>query len=213
MPSRRTSSLTHCLSRVAWATLSSSPTTGAQIPAVSITAPLTERGPPCHRLLVINGAGFGSAGYGDEDWAIGESYADMPVQRPAYYTPSAPEYRRWRSGGIATSDIPRMYHSTASLLPDGSVFVAGSAPSADMIDLAVNTTGGYKFATEFRVERFYVSRPLRRSFSAVPIAERHVLHSRTTLTRPSPSPRACPSASRTVASHSTLSLTPRTSTA
>lgn len=43
-----------------------------------------------------------------------------------------------------------MYHSTASLLPDGSVIVAGSNPNADY-------TPDATYPTEYRVERFYPS--------------------------------------------------------
>jgi len=55
-----------------------------------------------------------------------------------------------------------MYHSTASLLPDGSVIIAGSNPNADV------TTK--KYATEYRVEYFrppYYIQP-RPSFTGAP---------------------------------------------
>lgn len=45
-----------------------------------------------------------------------------------------------------------MYHSSATLLPDGSVLSSGSNPNADYV---AEGTAGYKYATEYRVERFY----------------------------------------------------------
>ncbi|KAG1739248.1 glyoxal oxidase [Suillus lakei] len=58
--------------------------------------------------------------------------------------------KRWSLYGFSSTTIPRMYHSTATLLPDGSVLVAGSNPNSD-----VNTTALYP--TEYRMERFYPS--------------------------------------------------------
>ena len=78
-------------------------------------------------------------------WAVGQSYADHPqyqswsVRRSLakssllmwhrYFDPSQPAGSRWAKA--ATSTIPRMYHSSASLLPDGSVIISGSNPNAD----------------------------------------------------------------------------------
>ncbi|KAF8300519.1 DUF1929-domain-containing protein [Clavulina sp. PMI_390] len=50
--------------------------------------------------------------------------------------------------GLGNSTIDRLYHSTALLLPDGSVFVAGSNPHADY---TINTT----YPTEYRWELFF----------------------------------------------------------
>ena len=44
------------------------------------------------------------------------------VLTPWLYTVGAPKGQRFTTG-FAESEIPRMYHSTASLLPDGSVLV------------------------------------------------------------------------------------------
>lgn len=74
---------------------------------------------PNGQLLYVNGAGTGVAGYGNDTWAIGQSYADNPVFTPAIYDPSAPAGKRWTRDGISASPIPRMYHSTAILLADG----------------------------------------------------------------------------------------------
>ncbi|GAA6042383.1 hypothetical protein JCM8097_004487 [Rhodosporidiobolus ruineniae] len=110
---------------------------------------------PDETLLVLNGAGYGSEGYGWENWhngTYGQSYARDPVHRPTIYNGSAPAGSRWNTD-FPESSIPRMYHSSATLLPDGSVLVAGSSPSADVITEQNNAS--YPFKTEYRAERFY----------------------------------------------------------
>ncbi|KAF8194592.1 glyoxal oxidase [Pholiota molesta] len=107
---------------------------------------------PNGKVLCINGAQTGTAGYGTNSWAIGQSYADEPVLTPVLYDPDAPAGSRWSSQGFSPSTVPRMYHSTAILLPDGSVFVSGSNPNADY------TAGpDVKYPTEYRTEKFYPS--------------------------------------------------------
>ncbi|KAI1795615.1 copper radical oxidase [Ganoderma leucocontextum] len=106
---------------------------------------------PNGKIIMLNGAQTGTAGYGTETWAVDESYADNPVLMPIMYDPSAPQGKRWSRDGLSPSTVPRMYHSSATLLPDGSVFVSGSNPHADY---AVDNV---KFPTEYRVEYFYPS--------------------------------------------------------
>jgi hypothetical protein len=105
---------------------------------------------PDGRILCLNGAKTGTAGYGNTSFTIGQSYADQPYLTPLIYDPKAPATQRWSLQGLSSSTIPRMYHSSATLLPDGSVFVSGSNPNSD-----VNTTAPYP--TEYRIERFYPS--------------------------------------------------------
>ncbi|KAK0648097.1 glyoxal oxidase N-terminus-domain-containing protein [Cercophora newfieldiana] len=104
-------------------------------------------------ILVINGAGVGTAGYGvrgEASWmSAGSSYADSPTLTPVIYDPNRPKGKRWSSEGLSASTIPRMYHSTAILLNDGSIFVSGSNPNADVVPLED------RYGTEYRVERFY----------------------------------------------------------
>lgn len=74
---------------------------------------------PNGKILCLNGAESGVAGYGPQDWAVGESYADNSVLMPVVYDPTAAAGSRWSRDGLTASTIPRMYHSTATLLPDG----------------------------------------------------------------------------------------------
>lgn len=92
----------------------------------------------------------GTAGYGNDSWAIGQSYADNPVTQPLMFDQNAPAGSRWSSDGLQPSTINRMYHSGAILLPDGAVLVAGSNPNADY-----NVGSGVEYPTEYRAERFY----------------------------------------------------------
>ena len=111
---------------------------------------------PDGTLLVLNGGQYGTAGYAQrtlttttfDAMPYGESLATGPVGQPAIYKPDAPAGSRWSSAGLGSSNIPRLYHSSALLLPDGSVMVAGSNPNID-----VNTTTVYP--TTYTVEYFY----------------------------------------------------------
>jgi len=109
---------------------------------------------PDGRFVILQGAGSGTAGYGNTTWAVGQSYAQSPVYAPLYLDPSQPAGSRIYRDGMGNSTVARMYHSTALLLPDGSVFLAGSNPNADFI---ANGTRGYRFPTEYRTEAFYPS--------------------------------------------------------
>ncbi|KAF8956977.1 glyoxal oxidase [Flammula alnicola] len=55
---------------------------------------------------------------------------------------------RWSKAGFSSSNIPRLYHSSAILLPDASVLIAGSNPNID-----VNTST--VFPTTYKAEIFY----------------------------------------------------------
>jgi len=105
---------------------------------------------PDSTLLNLNGARVGTAGYGNQSFAIGHSYADDPVLLPKIYDPSAPQGQRWSSNSLSASTVPRLYHSSVTLLPDGSVFISGSNPNPDY------TVGpDVKYPTEYRTEIFY----------------------------------------------------------
>lgn len=111
---------------------------------------------PDGTLLVINGASNGTAGYAQSTGTtttfgampFGESLATGPVGQPAIYNPNAASGSRWSTAGLSSSNIPRLYHSTALLLPDGSVMIAGSNPN---IDVNLTTT----YPTTYTAEYFY----------------------------------------------------------
>lgn len=100
---------------------------------------------PDGTVFLTNGGGMGTAGYGTEDWTEGDSYATAPIMTPLILDPATMSFSRV---GLGNTTVPRLYHSSAILLPDGSVFVAGSNPHPDY---TVNT----KYPTEYRTERFY----------------------------------------------------------
>ncbi|KAG8685122.1 hypothetical protein FRC08_013288, partial [Ceratobasidium sp. 394] len=109
---------------------------------------------PDGKVLIVNGAAGGTAGYGNVQNQVGTSNADGPAFQPVLYDPDAPAGQRFSSAGMPTSDIARMYHSVATLTPKGTVMIAGSNPNLD-----VETR---KYPTEFRVEMLfpdYMSRP------------------------------------------------------
>jgi hypothetical protein len=111
---------------------------------------------PDGTLLVLNGGLNGTAGYAERtlttptfgQMPFGMSLASGPVGRPSIYNPAASKGKRWNSDGLSTSNIARLYHSSAILLPDGSVMIAGSNPSVD-----VNLTTA--FPTTYKAEYFY----------------------------------------------------------
>lgn len=92
---------------------------------------------PTGDVLLINGAMKGCQG-----WDKGSDPAFNPVQYATYGDAAS------RFQVLAPSTIPRMYHSTANLLSDGRILIAGSNPHQ-----FYTFTGA--FPTELRVEAFY----------------------------------------------------------
>lgn len=99
---------------------------------------------PTGKILIVNGAKTGISGYGNVKDQVGASNADNPAFTPVLYDPAAPTGRRFSSAGMPTSDIPRLYHSVATLTPEGTIMVAGSNPNLDRSET--------KYGTEYRVE-------------------------------------------------------------
>ena len=94
--------------------------------------------------VILNGAGSGIAGYGNVINQVGMSNADNPVLTPVLYDPTAPVGERFLTQGLPKSSISRMYHSVATLTPNGDIMIAGSNPNLDRSEVA--------YGTEYRVE-------------------------------------------------------------
>ncbi|CAK5277326.1 unnamed protein product [Mycena citricolor] len=99
---------------------------------------------PTGDIVIVNGAGSGTSGYGNVRDQVGSSNADHPVLSPVLYSPSQPTGSRFSSQGIPASNIPRLYHSVATLTPRGNVMIAGSNPNLDRSEIV--------YGTEYRVE-------------------------------------------------------------
>ena len=65
---------------------------------------------PDGKVLIVNGAQSGMAGYGNVRDGTGQSNADDPAYTPVLYDPDAPLGKRFSSAGLPTSKIARMYH-------------------------------------------------------------------------------------------------------
>jgi hypothetical protein len=116
---------------------------------------------PDGKVFIVNGAGSGVAGYGNVLNEIGASNAANPVFRPTLYDPLAAAGSRF-STNFPSSSIERLYHSSATLLPDARILVTGSNPN----DAVTTTT----YATRYQVEIFsppYVIEA-RPTYSALP---------------------------------------------
>ncbi|KAJ7097790.1 DUF1929-domain-containing protein [Mycena belliarum] len=111
---------------------------------------------PTGKLLMVNGGVNGTAGYAQAtgqtsnfaDMPFDMSLASGPVGTPAIYDPEAPAGSRWSNAGMSTSSIARLYHSSALLLPDATVLIAGSNPNVDVNLTAI-------FPTQYKAEIFY----------------------------------------------------------
>ena len=99
---------------------------------------------PTGVVVILNGAGSGISGYGNVRDQVGASNAANPVRTPVLYDPAAPAGKRFLTQGLPKSPIPRMYHSVATLTPNGDIMIAGSNPNFDRSEVA--------YGTEYRVE-------------------------------------------------------------
>ncbi|KAJ7267800.1 glyoxal oxidase N-terminus-domain-containing protein [Mycena rebaudengoi] len=80
---------------------------------------------PDGRVVIVNGAQTGFGAYANAPDALGPiSNADHPAFTPVVYDPTGAAGRRFSSQGIPASTIPRLYHSTATLTPNGSILLA-----------------------------------------------------------------------------------------
>ncbi|XP_074341523.1 aldehyde oxidase GLOX [Apium graveolens] len=91
---------------------------------------------PTGDVLIINGAQAGTQGF---------ELASNPCLYPVLYRPDQPLGLRFMT--LNPGLVPRMYHSTANLLPDGRILLAGSNPHYIY-------KFGVEFPTELRIEAF-----------------------------------------------------------
>lgn len=87
---------------------------------------------PDGTFIILNGAHQGNAGFG---------LGNDPNYGAVLYTPDAPLGSRFTI--FNTTIVARMYHSEATLLPDGRVLVTGSDPNPDGVQV---------YPEEFRME-------------------------------------------------------------
>ena len=90
---------------------------------------------PDGTFLILNGALQGFAGFG---------LASNPNLGAVLYDPTQPIGLRMSL--LSNTIVARLYHSEATLLPDGRVLVSGSDPETK------NPDGTVKYPEEFRIE-------------------------------------------------------------
>jgi hypothetical protein len=96
---------------------------------------------PDGKVLWLNGCRVGAQGFG---------LAKQPILDAWMYDPEQPRGSRWTIAG--TSKIPRMYHSVALLLLDGTVMVTGSNPVEQPVLESDPSNPATAYVTDFRVE-------------------------------------------------------------
>ncbi|KAJ7636284.1 glyoxal oxidase precursor [Roridomyces roridus] len=104
---------------------------------------------PSGDVIFINGAHSGYAAYprvnGSQNTG---SNSDNPAMRGIVYRSSLPHGQRLTQDGLPTSNIPRMYHSSAALTGKGNVMISGSNPHP----VVVQPPTTLSFPSEFRAE-------------------------------------------------------------
>lgn len=95
---------------------------------------------PDGTVIWLNGGSQGAQGFG---------LMAEPALEALLYDPRKPLGQRWNT--LASSPIPRLYHSVALLMPDATLLVAGSNP-VPMPMLVPDAQDPY--VTEFRVEKY-----------------------------------------------------------
>ncbi|KAL2500842.1 glyoxal oxidase-related protein [Forsythia ovata] len=98
---------------------------------------------PTGDVLITNGAQAGTSGW---------DAAETPNLTPVLYSPNKNNGERFKE--LTPTDIPRMYHSTSAVLPDGQILIAGS-----------NTNDYYKFNKADNPEMIYPTEVIVQKFS------------------------------------------------
>ena len=84
---------------------------------------------PNSQILITGGTGTGYAAVSSVSRRVGNGNADHPVNRSALYDPNAAAGSRFSNALMPESPIGRLYHSTATLTPQGNILIAGSNPN------------------------------------------------------------------------------------
>lgn len=93
---------------------------------------------PDGSVIWLNGGNEGAQGFG---------LMQDPTFEALIYNPNAALGQRWTTG--ASTDIPRLYHSVALLMLDGTLMITGSNPVQQPI---LTPDAANPYVTEFRVE-------------------------------------------------------------
>jgi hypothetical protein len=116
---------------------------------------------PDGTMVIVNGANKGTAGYSNQTWTFTadgtrtEGMSADPTYQPVLYDPTKPQGQRLSSTGFAQSNIARLYHSSAILIPDGSVLIGGSNPHQDVaLTMPLNSVP-QAFNTTYELEKWY----------------------------------------------------------
>jgi hypothetical protein len=115
---------------------------------------------PTGQMVIVNGASYGTAGYTNATWnkINGINYegcSNNPTYQPIMYDPSKPQGSRLSRDGFGSSTIARLYHSSAILVPDGSILIGGSNPHQDVsLNMPTGTTP-QAFNTTYEIEKWY----------------------------------------------------------
>ncbi|KAK4703032.1 glutathione S-transferase, partial [Phenoliferia sp. Uapishka_3] len=116
---------------------------------------------PDGKVFLVNGGKSGIAGYGNVADEVGNSNAANPDFRPTLYDPQGTAGQRFTTN-FPSSNIERLYHSSATLIPDGRIFISGSNPNDDVS----KTTYATRYQNEmFSPPYFFATRP---TFSGIP---------------------------------------------